>query len=205
MPTLVHNRTHVPAESVGLARLLRGSLFEPADIAKHEINRIVGLLQPKQRFTPMPRFEFLRRIVERWKNMPSYGRLETFAEFKDGKMRLAELRCTPTRLRYNNWESDDWEFSISICSTIIISKPPMFVHEKRDLAAFGLHSVARKIERGLIKTDEAILRDMLCAAQNVADQKAEFEIRCDNGMFVGELILVTGKIVNMVRTFINGQ
>lgn len=207
--TLIH-KTPVPFEWIGLARQLRTRVGETADIAKLNIERLIGPLRPKGRFTPVARHVFLQHICDQWqtKYFPEFGRLSAYAQFENGKLRLAEMRAVPTRLRYSSWnDPEDWEQSISIRSTIVINKPsnkpPLFAYEQRDLAAFGLHAVARKWMRGSAthKNDDAILQDMREVAHHVIEQKAEFEIPVDNGFWVGEGILINSKPVLMVRTF----
>src|SRR4051794_4914116 len=104
MPTLTLPETattsRVPAEALGRARLLRNTIAETAIPAKLQIERLTAPIRPRDRFQPMPRYKALEQIRDRWKELPKLGCLDSMAEFENGKLRLGEMRLTPTRLRY---------------------------------------------------------------------------------------------------------
>src|SRR3954471_10598229 len=134
MPTLSLSKNsssgRVPNEYLGRARVLRNLIGEPATIAKKQIASLLTPLTPRPGFTPMPRFDILKQIRDHWLKLPKTGRLDVLAEFERGKLRVAEMRLTPTKLKYKSWQSDDWEQSISIHTSLVIIQPPTFVCDR---------------------------------------------------------------------------
>src|SRR4051812_28732529 len=94
---------------VELAHHLRNRVGETADVAKLHTERLVAPLRLKPGFTPVARHKYLQQICQQWETkLPPFGRLSAYAAFQDSKLRLAELRAVPTRLRYANWDEVDW-------------------------------------------------------------------------------------------------
>lgn len=207
MPTLSLSKSshsgRVSSEALGLARIYRNKIGESTVAAKAEIERLLAPIRPRDNFQPMPRHQFLQYIVGRWKKLPEIGQLQTLAEFADGKMRLAELRATPTKLRFASWSEADWESSVSISSTVCLCMPPMFAFERRDLICFGMHSLARWWERTpSSRSDADLVRDMMEAVQYDTLGRVDFEIPLHSGFsWVGETISHQGKPLLLVRTF----
>ena len=81
---------------------------------------------------------------------------------------------------------------------------PKFTEVNRRIAGFGLHSIARRFERGGDRTDAAVLADFSALAAGYAAAVAargEFEITVPSGgRWIGAF--GPGDAVVIVRTFI---
>jgi hypothetical protein len=207
MATLTLNKQatsgRVGSEWIGRARMLRNKTAETAVVSKLQVERMLAPLRPRAGFKPMPRHDALRQIRDRFSHLPEFGRLDVVSDFSEGKLKLAELRLTPTRLRFAEWQDEDWETAISVTSTVAIVQPPHFAFQRRDLCCYGLHAVSRRFERGNAdqRSDEAVIRDMHQAVRYLNDTQRHFEIPLKNGAWVGENILIDNEVVAMIRTF----
>ncbi len=194
--------SRVPLEWIGRARALRNSIGESTVEAKAQIERLISPLRPKPGIVKMPRHVILQQIRDHWLKLPKTGQLDTVATFDKGKLKVGELRATPTRLRYAGWTEGDYEHSISLTHTLVFIHPPQFVYDRRDAVAFGLHAIARRYERGADKSDAAVLNDMVPLSLLTYEQRAEFEIPVNGGSWVGEAAKINGKLVLIVRTYV---
>ena len=202
MIVILNPKEPVAREFIGLARQLRYRVAESAIPARFRMDQLIEPLRPKPGFQPYPKHTLLKHICKQWERLPSFGRLEHFARFEDGKLRLADLRATPTKLRYKNWADDDWEEGISVCQTLVICKPPNFAHEQRDLCAVSLHAAARYYQRASVKSDDAILKDLHPLANFTLEQNTEFTISVNGGNWVGEGLNINSKVVLLARSFL---
>jgi hypothetical protein len=151
----------------------------------------------------MARHKLLREMVRVWQALPDFGRLGVIAEFADGKLRLADLRCRPVRMKFPNWDSD--ELALGIKLTKVICAPPTFKCEKTLLVDVGMHALARRFERG-DRSNATVLSDLvplLHAYRSAITAGADFEIRASSGRWRGSISNVRnwGPVL-AVRTFI---
>lgn len=139
---------------------------------------------------------------DEWLALGGISRLASFGEVKDGKMKLAEIRCAGGKMRFHDW--DDPEPSISIYSLGVISHPPAFAIERSLIADIGLHALARHFQRAS-RDDGDVLRHLLPLVGGYKGAVAaggDFRIAAGGGAWIGEVTTVRGKPVLAVRTFV---
>jgi hypothetical protein len=186
----------VPVEFIGLARAFRGRINckPPVDLLRR--------VRPRPGFQPMPRHDYLRRLVADWRALHDPGRLALLADFADG-MHLAELRISPTRMRFAGWHDEGTEAALSIGLHLVTCKPPKFREERAIVADVGLHALARRFQRASDHADAAVLADLAALAPKWRDTAGEFRIPAPSGgHWIGSVTAVRGAPVLAVRTFV---
>jgi hypothetical protein len=193
----------VPAEFIGRARCLRDAVGRTAAEADRLTKLLIGPLRPRHGFRQAPR-RTLPDVATAWRVLlPEAGRLgDPIGEFADRKLRLAELRAYPIRMRFAAWDGAD-ELAPALRMTLVVCAPPRFRCENMLLADVGLHALARRYERGADRSDAAVLRDLVPLARSAATVNGEFAIpTADNGCWIGRVTRVRGASVLAVRTFV---
>jgi hypothetical protein len=197
----------VPVEWFGRSRVLRDSLIRPAGEAANHIEEMIRPLRPRPGFTPMPRYTRLRDIVRRWSALPGHGRLGCITRFEDGKLRLAEIRVCPATMKLAHWDGDP-ELAVCIVMRAIRCAPPVFSEEKILVADIGFHALARRFERGVNRSDAAVLADLAPIAhayRQIVALPGEFSVRVEGGSWKGMVSLVAGKPCATIRTFVGDE
>jgi hypothetical protein len=83
--------------------------------------------------------------------------------------------------------------------------PSCFVFDSSTLAVVGLHGLARRYARGADRRDIAVVRDLVALAVAVPAALAkggEFQIAAGEGRWIGSRMLLEGKPVAAVRTYV---
>jgi hypothetical protein len=193
-------------EFVGLARRLRDSLSRPATTANLAIERLLRPLRPRPRFTPMVKFVQLRDIAKKWRELPGHGRLGFLSDFRDGRLRLAEIRCVPARMRFGHWDGDETELAVALIIRTVRSSPPAFSEERILIADIGFHALARRYERGVNRSDSAVLQGLLPIAHQyraITALPGEFAVAVEGGSWRGLVSLVAGQPTATIRTYVD--
>ena len=124
----------VPAQHRGRARIWRQKAIAPAGHADVLYRQINATLQPRGNFTPVPRHAVLRSFAAAWAGLPDFGRLSHLEEFEGGRLRLAEIRAVPCKMRFETWEGDP-EHGIAVGLALFICAPPQKLKVERRLLA----------------------------------------------------------------------
>lgn len=188
----------VPAEFVGLARALRAQMaaeharWEPCAAELIELTQVrTGFRRPKA-----------RHVAELWSALPGAGaRLGHISKSKPARLRIAELRLFPARLRMDHWPPDADELSLSLACITLGMEGSRIITDHTLLADVGLHALARRYERGRGRHDEAVLGDVALLAgayERVVAQGGAFAV----GGWRGDVALISGVPVLSVRTFV---
>jgi hypothetical protein len=169
-------------------------------------NQLIGILErlrPTPRFQPIPKLKVLRALPEAWRALSLLGRLKIIAEFdEDTKtLKLGEIRLAQASIGDVSWDDTEDALSINLHQYTITQKS--FSAINGTIAGCGLHSLARRYERGAVRTDEAVLRDLQALALNISDavkQGGDFNIDVSGGgKFVGQIV---DEQYGLVRTFL---
>jgi hypothetical protein len=120
------------------------------------------------------------------------------------RLRLAEIRVRPSRMTFADWGGGN-EPSIAVVLRMVTTAP--FADEITTIGDLGLHSLARRIERGRPNDDGAVLADLRALADGyrAAVAKGEdFAIATKTGgKWLGAVTTVRGAPVLAVRTFVD--
>jgi hypothetical protein len=131
------------------------------------------------------------------------GRLAVVTRIEGRRLKIAELSAVPGAVAFAEWGGER-ELAIAVVLRIIVTSP--FAHRVRILADCGLHSLARRMERGRPNDDGAVLRDLksLADAYRAAVAKGgDFAIPTKSGgKWLGAVTAVKGEPVLAVRTFV---
>lgn len=202
-------RDKVPAAYIGMGRELRRQASIAYVQARQGGERLLKPLRPRERFTPMPSHDRLSAIAAAWRSLPAFGRLGLVAAFEDGTLGIAEMRLKPVRMRFNDWDGEDLEPALAVLLRLVRVKPPAYREQEHLLVDIGLHSIARRFQRGE-RSNEAVLADIETLAKAhgaaVASGETEFRIATGNGFWLGEITKVRGLDLPVlaVRTFVDG-
>jgi hypothetical protein len=191
----------VPAEFIGQARVLR----DKVGVAAAARDRLLAPLRPKGNFTPIPTHSRLQRVAEEWWAMPAFARLGLIADFADGALKIAELRARRVRMRFTARNDGEAELALAVELKLVRMQPPAFREETKPLVDAGLHTLARRFERGADRSEAAVLADLSALARaypNKIIARGEFKIAAARGYWVGSGTTVKGVPALAVRTFV---
>jgi hypothetical protein len=153
----------------------------------------------------MPRHSLLARLPVIYRAaLPTAGRLRLTASWENRKLQICELRAQGTAITGPDWQEDEPAVAIVLHALRIepATKPPFYREYHQTLAALGLHSLARRYQRGSKRTDEAVINDLRTLATACPPALAnggEFRIPvADDGVWVGA---VADRCL-LVRTFL---
>jgi hypothetical protein len=85
------------------------------------------------------------------------------AKFEAGELRVVEVWAIPARLEHETWAEDEPALALLLRSITI--HPPEFAETNHRIVGAGLHSLARRFQRGASRSDRAVLRDLLALAE----------------------------------------
>ncbi len=170
---------------------------------------IIKPLRPRAAWPSPTKPSYLRDVARRYRALRSICRLDLIARVVvDGKLTLRELRLAPGRMRFRGWDAD--EPSIRIVMRWLGC--PDLAEGAADIAELGLHSLARRFERGRPADDGAVLRDVRAMARgylNANDPSGEFTVETPCGRWFGAVTIPAGEGdhpgVLTVRTFIDRE
>jgi hypothetical protein len=178
------------------------------DQARYEAaaDAIIRPLRPRPAWPTPTKPSYLRDLARRYRALRSPCRLDLIAKVVDGILTLNELRLAPGRMRFRGWDAD--EPSIRVVMRWLTTPP---FAEGADIVELGLHSLARRFERGRPNDNAAVLRDVHALARgylNASDPSGEFEIETPCGRWVGAIIIPAGEGEHpgalCARTYIEG-
>jgi len=194
------SRTLVPFEYIGVARALRNKIV--AAKATGAAAKLLAPFRPRPGFTPFPTHRRMYRLCQSWVDLPDAGRLSFVANLREGRLRVAELRVVPARIRFEGWDDD--ELALSLRSMAAICAPPAFTCAETLIADVGLHALARRFERGNDRNEATVLRDLSPLAHAHRAVGGKFAIPATSGgSWVGAVTTVAGQPVLAVRTFVS--
>jgi hypothetical protein len=125
-------------------------------------------------------------------------RLAVAADIRDARLRVAEIRLTPSRMRFPDWGERNGP-SITIALRMVTTAP--FVDQITTIGDLGLRSLARRIDAAIL-TDLKALGDGYPAAIAAG---SDFPIPTPSGgKWLGAITAVKGAAVLAVRTFVDG-
>jgi len=200
----------VPVEYVGLARALWRRLdaewrtVEPAQIAL--IERLRERL-PRRGFRPK-RSISSHAFAAQWSALPSLGTLLYGCKNDHGWLRISEVRAIGARLSFEDWGMGEAEPAIALWAIRIAADPQDRVHvETFVLGDLALHAVARRVQRGVDRSDAAVLRDVaaLVTTDNfvTAMRGGEFRLPCaSGGSWIGRRVRYRDRLTLAVRTYV---
>jgi hypothetical protein len=151
------------------------------------------------------------RLVRDWRQrLPRPGRLAVMARFKDGRLRIAETRLAASSVWLSEWGTDGADepcVALVLRQIRIEPKARIFQAGDIDLAIFGEHAIARRLERGASREDWDIGQDCHQDGKHfptiTAGKAPEFKIfGVSGGAWVGRVMVTSaGAPLLLVRTF----
>jgi hypothetical protein len=201
----------VPVEFVGLARRYRSKIAVAHSHAEPAAERLIEPYRPRSGFEPWPRLTMLERLSRRWRALPTGNRVPSASRYAAGKVEIADLWLTPARISLPTWADD--ELALCLTLRVIEIAPPDFSDTSLTVATVGLHALARRYERGVGRTDAAVLRDLLALGPGyLSTFREEVEAGADfaiplpcGGIWIGAATELDGNPLLGVRTFVDGD
>jgi hypothetical protein len=180
----------VPAEFIGLARRLWLAVDAEARIIGPAQRRLIATLEelePRRGFRQRKVLPTLRQVTAHWRHLPSFARLAFKVEGSAERFSLIEVRATPAKMHMAGWEDD--ELAIGIRLTEINFQRRVLDIKRRPLGDACLHALARRYQRGVDRSDAAVLSDLWELAQAFPEQAltgGDFRVPADGGYWIGE-------------------
>lgn len=153
----------VPSQFRGMARQLRDRVAAEGDIyhdACRKLFQPLKLAYRKNRHRKI-RFEVLQQACRAWANLPAFGRLDKPRMIITGRHKLdcAEIRLLPGKATYAHWDTDEPEDFIAAELCMLHVGPNACDLDFQCLAAWSLHCLGRRFQRGSRDVD-GIFADM---------------------------------------------
>jgi hypothetical protein len=209
-------RDRLPLEYVGRARALWRRIDAEGKLVRPRQDELVARLESlasRPGFRRPMRRPTLRGFRAAWKGLPGFGRFALKIDLtSDDRLSLTEFRAVAGKMKMSAWgDNADSELAVGVLMIEVTFDPKRDLSIRRTpLGDVCLHGLARRFERGLDRSDEAILRDVFSLAQHfgrglAADGGRDFEIpAAGGGAWIGELTLYERRPFLAVRTYVSG-
>lgn len=142
-----------------------------------------------------------------WRSLPPLGQLRLAIRSDDGGLSINEVRCASMSLLQVEWSEPEPAIALALFSLRV--EPRAVKEGVRVLAVVGLHALSRRYDRGDVRTDVGMLRDLIPIVTewpSLVKQPGNFAIPAGGGMSRGEVLPVVlsneAMTVVSVRTFI---
>ncbi len=196
----------VSAEWRGRARSLRNRVAAAHSTWERAAVALTTPLCERDGFRPTFTKGSLRLTEARWKALPqAWGPLRNpVSTIAGGTLSIAELRAVDFRAAMAAWNGDELSIAVAVLS-VTMTLPSTFSFGSKTLAIVGLHALARRYARGADRRDLAVVMDMLpiaVAAPAALARGGDFEIQAGEGRWIGTRMLLDGKPVLSVRTYV---
>jgi hypothetical protein len=206
----------VPAEFRGRARQLRDRIAQEAEPARTLVaelsDRIIARIKRHHR---IPRADTLSRVADAWcRQMPQHSRLALQVDLnRRGKtLRINEMRLSASEYQDVSWETN--EKGVIVLVVGLEAGPYRYMLATTTLAHVSLHAIARRLQRGLDGSQDAIKRDLHAlgvAHPALTDRPdgTDFVVPVPGGTWRGTVERVVDKRIGhdralVVRTFVDG-
>ena len=181
-----HNRSRVPFEFVGRARVFRDRVLATNEPTLEAIKRIYQTLAVRARRSPLPRKELLRAATAAWKrDIPDFGRLDRQIDEKRNTSKLVEIRLGGGYVHYPGWL--EAEKGIGIVVINLQCEPGRCELKSQIICLIGLHALGRWMQRTHDQNEINLLRD-LAALAHESDQLLKCGDRLDDQSFVCQVL-----------------
>jgi hypothetical protein len=196
--------TRVSAEARGLARQLRDRVrvidlrFDAA------LSTVTAPLRARLRHHIRLRHEQVKIAALAYRrDMPSEFRLGDVTIIPDrDRFAISEVRLTATVQKGAVWEDDDVEPGIAVCHWALKLTRGKLKSSWTPAAIVSGHGIARRIERGIGRDQDALVRDLALLAQAGEDGD---EVATADGWWRGSVVPMRGEAgivqVRAVRSF----
>jgi hypothetical protein len=194
------------AADLEAARALRGRLETAWNRWSTAADKLIAPFQENQRTSE----KHFARLARDWKaRLPKPGRLGVVASYRDGKLKIGETRLAPSSVWLRGWDADDDEPCVSLILRQItaVLQERSFRVSDLDLAVFGEHAIARRLERGTSREDWDVGQDCFQVGRHyptiAAGNAPEFKIfGTSGGAWCGKVMVDPGgRVFLLVRTF----
>jgi hypothetical protein len=157
-----------PAEFLGKARDIRRRVAREDTEYDRTVDALIAPVQDRLRRYPQRslRQEMLIAFIQDWRFMPCRDwRLCLDAKLSKGRASLIEYRLVAGQMRRPddpNWVGMEEDLA-AIKVEVLVNRSSVKIASKAT-ATFSLHAIARRVQRGLDASDEALMHDFLVAA-----------------------------------------
>jgi hypothetical protein len=165
--------------------------------------RFIKPLRPRPGWPAPDNPDWLYSHALGYKALALPTRLAIISDINGGRLRVAEIRVRPSRMRFPDWGECN-EPSITIVLRMVTTAP--FVDQITTIGDLGLHSLARRIERARPNDDGAVLANLRALADGfraTIAQGGDFAIPTKSGgKWIGEVTALKDAPTLAVRTFV---
>jgi hypothetical protein len=210
-------KRRVPFEHLGQARMFRWTVERGDAAAIETAASILAPLKKRHDHHPIPRPELLVEAARRWEaELAGPARLALSIERSHRRLRVDEMRVQSIGgFRVKKWKLDAVENAMLLSRWSLSVWPRLLSFDTKMLALVGLHSLARRFERGRDRSTEAIMRDLRHLGEAGETQRRAGEhviVPVPDGQWAGVVMLVNIKGMSdeaqpllVARTFIDSD
>lgn len=193
----------VPMEFFGLARQLRRDVATATQASKAVIDELLAPLGRGIKRRGHMRSEEISGFAREWTLAPQpTNRISLSIQTKGKRIFVHDVFLSSAELKRPQWADDDWEQGIVLAELHVQISRSKVETAEADLAAFSLHSIARRYERSTKadRTDASVMRDIAVAPHPNTMPAGGFSVvPVGCGRWVGERVNVNDKPVRIVR------
>lgn len=199
-----------PAEFLGMARALRWRVQAVDDQVGLVVNKVVSCLQDRVRRHPRRpvREGTLIDLQRLWRaSMPSYGLVGSSVSIADRREpAFMVMRISACRFNTDLWDGAGADgLGVSV-STVRARRGAVEV-DPIILGACSLHGLARRIERGADRSDEAVFADLARLGwryfQMLDDGNDKFTLSTSDGSWAGSLVWLDKRPAALAQTWLS--
>ena len=198
-----------PAEFLGLARALRWRVAAVDTQVDLVVKKVVSRLQERVRRHPRrPVREGALIDLERfWRaSMPTYAQIGSCISIADRwEPTFTTMRCSAVRFSTDLWGGQGAD-GLTISLVTVRVRQGRVTADPTILGACSLHSLARRIERGADRSDEAVFEDLARLGwryeQLMIEGADKFVLPVSDGSWAGSLVWCDGKPSALAQTWL---
>jgi hypothetical protein len=200
---------------MGKARQLRRELTAASNASRASLETILAPLRRGLNRRGSMRPEEIAGAMRAWRmSLPPVNRVSLSIQMQRGVAQIDELFLASSELSRPGWGLGEWEPGLCLASMSIRLGRCKVEMTERDLAAFSLHAVGRRFQRGASAADRssaAVMRDLgalasLQAPDGLAAGSAiALPTGSGSGCWVGEAVSIDGKMTSLIRSFFHAD
>jgi hypothetical protein len=198
-------RSHLPAEMTGLARLFRQSILRADSLYISNVKRIMAPIEARLDRKPILSHRMILDTVRAWRAIETRYRLALDAETgPKRRLTITDWRLAATSANNTAWQSPELEDGVAIVKVVLISSGAKLNLTTPPHSVVSRHALARWFERQSSRDFESLVRDI----KALVVTKEPDRVPCESGTWLSSVIVAHDDYgrsftVRDVRTFLS--